>query len=50
MGLRDWLELLSIFPGILIFVFLIGKLVSTIEVMWKNTLGDTEEKDAEIIK
>ena len=50
MGLRDWLELLSIFPGILIFVFLIGKLVSTIEVMWKNTLDDTEEKDAEIIK
>ena len=50
MGLRDWLELLSIFPGILIFVFLIAKLVSTIEVMWKNTLGDTEEKDAEIIK
>ena len=36
MGLRDWLELLSIFPGILIFVFLIGKLVSTIEVMWKK--------------
>ena len=50
MGLRDWLELLSIFPGILIFVFLIGKLVSTIEVMWKNKLDDTEEKDAEIIK
>ena len=50
MGLRDWLELLSIFPGILIFLFLIGKLVSTIEVMWKNTLDDTEEKDAEIIK
>tara|TARA_B110000459_G_scaffold33044_1_gene34455 strand:+ start:76 stop:444 length:369 start_codon:yes stop_codon:yes gene_type:complete len=49
MVLRDWLELLSIFPGILIFVFLIGKLVSTIEVMWKNTLDDTEEKDAEII-
>ncbi|MDA8905199.1 hypothetical protein N9I58_01905 [Candidatus Thioglobus sp.] len=49
MGLRDWLELLSIFPGILIFLFLIGKLVSTIEVMWKNTLDDTEEKDAEII-
>jgi len=50
MGLRDWLELLSIFPGILIFVFLIGKLVSTIEVMWKNKLDDTEEKNAEIIK
>jgi hypothetical protein len=50
MGLRDWLELLSIFPGILIFLFLIGKLVSTIEVMWKNKLDDTEEKDAEIIK
>jgi hypothetical protein len=50
MVLRDWLELLSIFPGILIFVFLIGKLVSTIEVMWKNKLDDTEEKDAEIIK
>ena len=50
MGLRDWLELLSIFPGILIFLFLIGKLVSTIEVMWKNTLDETEEKDAEIIK
>ena len=50
MVLKDWLELLSIFPGILIFVFLIGKLVSTIEVMWKNTLDDTEEKDAEIIK
>jgi hypothetical protein len=50
MGLRDWLELLSIFPGILIFVFLIGKLVSTIEVMWKDKLDDTEEKDAEIIK
>ena len=49
MVLRDWLELLSIFPGILIFLFLIGKLVSTIEVMWKNTLDDTEEKDAEII-
>ena len=50
MGLRDWLELLSIFPGILIFVFLIGKLVSTIEVMWKDKLDGTEEKDAEIIK
>ena len=50
MGLRDWLELLSIFPGILIFLFLIGKLVSTIEVMWKNTLDDTKEKDAEIIQ
>ena len=50
MGLREWLELLSIFPGILIFLFLIGKLVSTIEVMWKNKLDDTEEKDAEIIK
>ena len=48
--LRDWLELLSIFPGILIFLFLIGKLVSTIEVMWKNKLDDTEEKDVEIIK
>jgi hypothetical protein len=41
MGLRDWLELLSIFPGILIFVFLIGKLVSTIEVMWKNKLDES---------
>jgi len=50
LGLRDWLEILSIFPGILIFLFLIGKLVSTIEVMWKNKLDDTEEKDAEIIK
>ena len=50
LGLRYWLELLSIFPGILIFLFLIGKLVSTIEVMWKNKLDDTEEKDAEIIK
>ena len=50
LGLRDWLEILSIFPGILIFLFLIGKLVSTIEVMWKNKLADTEEKDAEIIK
>ena len=50
MGLRDWLELLSIFPGILIFLFLTGKLISTIEVMWKNTLDETEEKDAEIIK
>ena len=50
MVLRDWLELLSIFPGILIFVFLIGKLVSTIEVMWKDKLDGTEEKDAEIIK
>jgi len=48
--LRDWLELLSIFPGILIFLFLMGNLVSTIEVMWKNKLDDTEEKDAEIIK
>ena len=50
LGLRDWLEILSIFPGILIFLFLIGKLVSTIEVMWKNKLDDTEVKDAEIIK
>jgi hypothetical protein len=50
LGLRYWLELLSIFPGILIFLFLIGKLVSTIEVMWKNKLDDTEEKNAEIIK
>ncbi|WP_416688351.1 hypothetical protein ABXT44_04330 [Candidatus Pseudothioglobus sp. Uisw_041] len=50
LGLRYWLELLSIFPGILIFLFLIGKLVSTIEAMWKNKLDDTEEKNAEIIK
>ncbi len=50
LGLRYWLELLSIFPGILIFLFLIGKLVSTIEVMWKNKPDGTEEKDAEIIK
>jgi len=41
LGLRDWLEILSIFPGILIFLFLIGTLVSTIEVMWKNKLDDT---------
>jgi len=41
LGLRDWLEILSIFPGILIFLFLIGKLVSTIEVMWKNKLDES---------
>ena len=41
LGLRYWSELLSIFPGILIFVFLIGKLVSTIEVMWKNKLDES---------